>query len=87
MVCLSGSYPLKFFKGCLLQVSLCPFLNTLTQMYLLSSKDTGNIVPERKWWETISVLNKTFLILSIELLLKMEIACSWGLASYDSNFR
>ena len=32
MVCLSRPYHFKFFKACLLQVLLCPFLSTLTQL-------------------------------------------------------
>ena len=30
----SRPYPLKFFKGCLPQILLGPFLNTLSQMFL-----------------------------------------------------
>ena len=30
---LGRPYPFKFFKGCLLQILLGPFLNTLAQMY------------------------------------------------------
>ena len=33
MVCLGRPYHLKFFKGCLSQILLIPFLNTLTQMF------------------------------------------------------
>ena len=29
MVCLGKSYNFKFFKGCLPQILICPFLNTL----------------------------------------------------------
>ena len=32
MVCLNRPYPFKFFKGCLPQILLGPFLNTLSQM-------------------------------------------------------
>ena len=32
MICLSIQYHFKFFKGCLPQILLGPFLNTLTQM-------------------------------------------------------
>ena len=32
MVCLSRSYPFKFFKGCLPQILLGLFLNTVSQM-------------------------------------------------------
>ena len=32
-VCSSRSYPFKFFKGCLRQILLGPFLNTLSQIY------------------------------------------------------
>ena len=34
MVCLSRPYHFKFFKGCLPQISLGPFLNTLSQISL-----------------------------------------------------
>ena len=34
MVCLNRPYPFKFFKGCLRQILLGPFLNTLLQMIL-----------------------------------------------------
>ena len=34
MVCLSGPYPSKFFKGCLPQNLLSPFLNTLSHLDL-----------------------------------------------------
>ena len=33
MVCWSKPYHFKFFKGCLLQILLGPFLNTLSHMY------------------------------------------------------
>ena len=36
MVCLSRPYHFKFFKGCLPQILLGPFLNTLTQIILSS---------------------------------------------------
>ena len=32
MVCLNRPYPFKFLKGCLPQILLGPFLNTLSQM-------------------------------------------------------
>ena len=32
---LSRPYPFKFFKGCLLQILLGPFLNTLSHLYLV----------------------------------------------------
>ena len=35
MVWLSRPYPFKFFKGCLLQILLGPFLNTLSHLYLV----------------------------------------------------
>ena len=34
MACLSRPYQIKFFKGCLPQTSLVPFLNTLSQIFL-----------------------------------------------------
>ena len=34
MVCLSRPYRFKFSKGCLPQILLGAFLNTLTEMYL-----------------------------------------------------
>ena len=34
MVCLSRPYHFKFFKGCLRQILLGPFLNTLTHLFL-----------------------------------------------------
>ena len=34
MVCLNRPYSFKFFKGCLPQISLGPFLNTLSHMKL-----------------------------------------------------
>ena len=34
-ICLSRQYHFKFFKGCLLQISIGPFLNNLSQMELL----------------------------------------------------
>ena len=33
MVCLGRPYHFKFFKGCLPQILLGPFLNTLNQMF------------------------------------------------------
>ena len=38
IVYLSRPYHVKFFEGCLPQISLGPFLNTLSQMLLLSIK-------------------------------------------------
>ena len=35
MVCLGRSYHFNFFKGCLPQILLDPFLNTLNQMVVL----------------------------------------------------
>ena len=37
MVCLGRPFHLKFFKGCLPQILLGPFLNTMTQMCLSST--------------------------------------------------
>ena len=37
MACLNRSYHFKFFKGCLSQISLGPFLNTLSHMFALYS--------------------------------------------------
>ena len=34
MVCLSRPYPFKFFKGCLQQILLGPFLNTVSHITL-----------------------------------------------------
>ena len=34
MICQSRPYHFKFFKGCLPQMLLGPFLNTLTQMII-----------------------------------------------------
>ena len=34
MVYISRPYPFIFFKGCLPYILLCPFLNTLSQMFL-----------------------------------------------------
>ena len=34
MVCLNRPYHFKFFKGCLPQISLGPFLNTLSHLFL-----------------------------------------------------
>ena len=33
----SRSYPFKFFKGCLPQILLGPFLNTLSHIYILNT--------------------------------------------------
>ena len=35
MVCFKQTIPLQFFKGCLLQILLGPFLNTLSHLYLV----------------------------------------------------
>ena len=40
MVCLGRQYPFKFFKGCLPQILLSPFLNTLSHMVIL----VGNLI-------------------------------------------
>ena len=32
---LGRPYPLQIFKGCLAQILLCPFWNTLTHMHIL----------------------------------------------------
>ena len=37
-MCLRRPYHFKFFKGCLPQILLGPFLNTLTQAIIISSK-------------------------------------------------
>ena len=39
IVCLSRTYPFKIFNGCLLQILLVPFLNTLSHMSLQISSD------------------------------------------------
>ena len=41
MVCLGGPYHFKFFKGCLPQILLGPFLNALTQVVLGMGLSTG----------------------------------------------
>ena len=35
MVCVGRPYHFKFFKGCLPQILLGPFLNALTQLFLV----------------------------------------------------
>ena len=40
MVCLSRPYPLKFFKSCLPQILLSPFLNTLSHTIVKDSYQT-----------------------------------------------
>ena len=40
MVCLSRQYPFKFFKGCLPQILLSLFLNTLSHIVILA----GNLI-------------------------------------------
>ena len=47
MVCLGRPYNFKVFKGCLPQILLGPFFNTLTQMYLLSSRDNKKYNDEK----------------------------------------
>ena len=37
MVCLSKSYPFKYFKSCLPQILLDPFLNTLSNSFVPES--------------------------------------------------
>ena len=48
MVCLRRTYHFKFFKGCLPQILLGPFLNTLSQMslnaYLKIRLQSGSIM-------------------------------------------
>ena len=39
MICLSRPYPLKFFKDCLPQFLLGPFLNNLIQIWTLKPKE------------------------------------------------
>ena len=39
MVCVRRPYPLKFFKGCLSQILLDPFLNTWTELLLRFIED------------------------------------------------
>ena len=39
LLCLGRPYHLKLFKGCLLQILLGPFLNTLTQLLFIVSFD------------------------------------------------
>ena len=46
MVCLGRPYQFKFFKSCLPQVLLGPFLNTLTHMF-------GTV---EFWWQTGKVV-------------------------------
>ena len=40
--CLSRPYPFKFFKGCLPQILLGPFLNTWTHLLLFTLKFIQN---------------------------------------------
>ena len=47
MVCLGRSYHFKYFKGCLPQILLGPFLNTLTQMD--NSLPVSNIPHNAAW--------------------------------------
>ena len=42
MVCLARPYPFKFFKSCLPQILLGPFLNTFTHMITSSSYDPNS---------------------------------------------
>ena len=48
MICLGRPYHFKFFKGCLPQILLGPFLNTLTDLFL------PHVYPKQKF----STLNK-----------------------------
>ena len=66
MVCLNRPYPFKFFKGCLPQILLGPFLNTLSQMsrrrpgYLLNVLCAFSLRPVSKGSiETIQILIHT----------------------------
>ena len=44
MVCLSRSYPFKFFKGCLTQILLGRFLNNLSQMIPETSQQENSFL-------------------------------------------
>ena len=44
MVCLSRPYSFKFFKGCLSQILLGPFLNTLSHFILRVSKMRSHVL-------------------------------------------
>ena len=56
--CLSRPYHFKFFKGCLQQILLGPFLNTLSQMIFMISE--GH-VPEFMWVVAALFLNGCFM--------------------------
>ena len=43
MVCLSRPYHFKFFKGCLPQILLSPFLNTLTHIFLNKHAEASDL--------------------------------------------
>ena len=45
IVCLSRPYHFKFFKGCLPQILLGPFLNTLTELSLLILLRLTHFIP------------------------------------------
>ena len=51
MVSWNGSYHFKFFKGCLPQILLCSFLNTLT--HLLFKIDVGKLLA---WYGILEIL-------------------------------
>ena len=50
MACLNLSYNIKFFKGCLPQNFLNPYLNTLSNMFILGNYicDAGQKAPNLK---------------------------------------
>ena len=47
MVCLSRVYPLKFFNGCFPQISLGPFLNTLSYVTFVDHEALTLLPPSR----------------------------------------
>ena len=55
MVCLSKPYPFKSFKGCLPQISLGPFLNTLSLAFKSLSTEEMENFPRKIFYAETSM--------------------------------
>ena len=77
MVCLSKSYPFKYFKSCLPQILLDPFLNTLSNSFVPEPVAISKI-----YISTENFMTKVWLVHTIKRIRKFK-EQSYGICKVD----
>ena len=86
MVCLSRPYDFKLFKGCLPQILLGPFLNTLSHILVLVSRESKTMRPSCFQIICSKIFFKSYRKSSVLDLFLMKFDAV-GLQLYNTRFR